>query len=257
MTRFSVFLLLVLVIVGCAFAKPADEPKKEVAPVVEKKADDKTSTAVSSVSGWSTYLSEGNTWPILSGTLAALFIVGGLGLGVYYFYYLTYFGAAVQQQAQSVGAQDTYSNYNAPGYTNYGNYPYQTSVGRSIKGGNSFSFDRVLDMIAMAQELYEKFDFQSLDCQKKALCELQQRTGDFGETGRQIQGTLSFYVSRSFVEALEDLPMPKVIQTYMKEYKEALIQGKNSSKDCGTMYPKCSSSVRDVFVKYSKKVQKI
>jgi len=251
MSRFSVFLLVVLVIVGSAFAKPADDTKKEVA-VADKKADD--TTAVAEVGGWSTFLTEGHTWPIISGTLAAALIIGGLGLGYYYFYHLAY---SAQITPNSGSPQlDAYTNYNAYPATGYSQYPY-SPTGRSINGGNSLSFDRVLDMIAMAQELYEKFDFQSLDCQKKALCELQQRTGDFGETGRQIQGTLSFYVSRSFVEALEDLPMPKVIQTYLKEYKEALIQGKNSSKDCAVLYPKCTSSVRDVFVKYSKKVQKI
>jgi len=55
------------------------------------------------------------------------------------------------------------------------------------------------------------------------------------------------------MDALEGLPMPTIIQTYLKEYKEAIIQGKNSSKECASIYPKCGFSIKEVFVKYSKK----
>lgn len=259
MSRFSVFLIVLLVVVASALARPED-PAKPDTKVAEKKGDEKVggSHAVES-SGWTSLFTEGTYAPIISGTVATLLVVGGLGLGLYYYFYYV----AAQQYSSPVVGQtsvDGFTGYNAQaGYGGYGQQPqYQNygATGRAIRGAStSFSFDRVLDMISMAQELYEKFDFQSLDCQKKALCELQQRTSEFGETGRQLEGT--FLVSRRFVEALEDLPMPKIIQTYLKEYKEALLQGKNSNKDCGSTYPKCSSSVRDVFVKYSKKIQKL
>ena len=51
--------------------------------------------------------------------------------------------------------------------------------------------------------------------------------------------------------------MPSIIQSYLKEYKEAIVQGKNSSKDCALVYPKCDFSIKDVFVKYSKKANKM
>jgi len=97
----------------------------------------------------------------------------------------------------------------------------------------------------------KKFDFQSLDCQKKALCELQQKHTDFGETGRKISSSFSF------MDALEGLPMPTMIQTYLKEYKDAILQGKNSAKDCASVYPKCQFSIKEVFVKYTKKSHKL
>lgn len=50
-------------------------------------------------------------------------------------------------------------------------------------------------MISLAQETYEKFDFSSMDCQKKALCELTQKQEDLGETGRKISSTVD-YVSK-------------------------------------------------------------
>jgi len=102
-------------------------------------------------------------------------------------------------------------------------------------------------MLSLAQETYEKFDFQSLECQKKALCELSQKQGDFGETGRKIHSTFSF------LDVVEGLPMPKIIQTYLKEYKEALNQGKNSSNDCSEAYSKCNFSVKELITKYQKR----
>jgi len=188
-----------------------------------------------------------NTWNILSGALATALLVGGLGLGYFYFFHYYYFGSDLtgtaynQQQAQA--------------------YPYSTAVGaaqpayqqqyyasaRSLDSGNSWNWPQVLFMISLAQESYEKFDFQTFDCQKKALCELSQKQNDFGETGRKLSSSFSF------LDAVDGLPMPTIILTYLKEYKEAINQGKDSSKDCATVYPKCNFSLKEVFTKYQKR----
>jgi len=239
MSRFLI-VLFALVLLGCAYAAPSEENKTEVAEKTEKKTTDRAAEGAE-VSTLETYLgSQGSTVVLLSA--GTLLLIGGLALAFYYFYYLTYYGQS--------GNLDTYSGYTptSPTY-NYGGYSgqYYPNAARSLGGANTFNFARVLDMIAMAQETYEKFDFQSLDCQKKALCDLQQKQAEFGETGRKISSTFSF------MDALEGLPMPTIIQTYLKEYKEAIMQGKNSSKECASIYPKCGFSIKEVFVKYTKR----
>jgi len=65
------------------------------------------------------------------------------------------------------------------------------SLDTSMPSGWNVNWGQVLYMISLAQEAYEKFDFRSMDCQKKALCELSQQQEEFGETGRKISSTFS------------------------------------------------------------------
>jgi len=235
MSRVILLTAFALLCVHAVLSAPAEEETKTdvVASPDPKPAEDRQAV-VSNNSFLDTLMSGGNAWTLATTALSALLILGGLGLAFYYFYYLNNYAYGAQPQ--------TFSGYDPASFNYYGN-------GRALPGG-SFSFARVLDMIAMAQETYEKFDFQSMDCQKKALCELQQKQNEFGETGRKITSTFSF------MDALDGLPMPTIIQAYLREYKDAIMQGKNSSKDCLALYPKCDFSIKEVFVKYSKKAKK-
>lgn len=246
MRRFLLFLFVAIICTSGVLSAPADDDAKDdTAAAKDKSADDRAVT-LSTPSVLDTLMSGGNIWNIVQGALATLLILGGLGLAFYHFYYQKYQGYNAATTA-AYALPETYSGY-------YAGQPMATaqayySSGRALPGGN-FSFTQVLDLIALAQETYEKFDFQSLECQKKALCELQQKQTDFGEIGRKISNNFSF------MDALEGLPMPAIIQTYLREYKEAITQGKNSSKDCAAVYPKCDFSIKEVFVKYAKKAKK-
>jgi hypothetical protein len=55
------------------------------------------------------------------------------------------------------------------------------------------------------------------------------------------------------MDAIQGLPMPTVIQKYLKEYREAINQGKNSNKECAQVYSNCEFSIKEVFVKYQKR----
>ena len=55
------------------------------------------------------------------------------------------------------------------------------------------------------------------------------------------------------MDAVEGLPMPTIIQTYLKEYREAINQGKNNFKPCNELYPSCGFSVKEMLAKYQKK----
>lgn len=238
------FLLLLSVIVALAYGAPSDdskEPAKDPASTAvdkvesTKKADDR-SVQVADPS-WETWLSQ-NSWAILTGTAGVVFIFAGVSAAFYYFYYLTYY----QNDA-------AYGNQNVP--YSYAQYPYQyyqaAPQGRSIDSSWNFNWGQVIEMIQMAQETYQKFDYQNLECQKKALCELSQKHGDFGETGRKISNSFSI------IDTLEGFPMPSIVLHYLKEYKEAVNQGRIANKDCGSVYPKCQFSIKETITKYQKK----
>jgi len=236
-------IFLLFVIVALAYAAPAEEETtKEVAKIEKKKDTADERAVIAEDATWETWLTA-NSYTILTSTLGVLFLVGGLAMVGYYFVYLNYY-------AYNTLDQQAYSPYYSSGST-YGTQPYPayTVSSRSIDSPSSWSvsWPQVLYMVSLAQETYEKFDFQSLECQKKALCELSQKQSDFGETGRKITSTFSF------LDVVEGLPMPKIIQTYLKEYKEALNQGKSSSHDCGEVYSKCNFSVKELITKYQKR----
>lgn len=125
MSKFFV-ILLAFVILGCAFAAPQGDEKKEVEKKEEKasKANDNVDRAVvvSEPSTWESMLSS-NGWNIAINSLAAVFIIGGLALGFYYFYYLNQVGYS--------GNVDTFSGYTAASqtypYSAYGQY-YQSAA---------------------------------------------------------------------------------------------------------------------------------
>jgi len=251
------FILLTSVIIAIALGAPADESTAVAvapAPAVDKPAVPATTATadkkedskgvVATHQGWETYLS-GPTWQVLSGALGSVLLIGGFGLAYYYYYFhlqdVNYSGSSTGGTYAPVG---TYYSNPAPGYAQQ---QYYSPMARALDTGNNWNWPQVLYMMSMAQETYEKFDFYNLDCQKKALCEISHKQNDFGETGRKLTNTFSL------LDVVEGLPMPTIIQTFLNEYREAINQGKNSSKDCGTIYPKCNFSLKEVFVKYQKK----
>jgi len=114
------------------------------------------------------------------------------------------------------------------------------------------SWAKVLDYIDIAQKTYEGFDWQNLECQKRALCELSRdKTSAFGESaaGRAISNNYLL----SFVDVLDDLPIPRIIQAYLTEYKDAISAGKNTKKGCGEIYAKCKFSITHLMDNLKKK----
>jgi len=238
-------ILLLFLIFSLTYAKPAESEAdtKEVAPKAEKKKDGVDRAVLAEDQSWEAW-ANANSMTIISSTLGTLFLVAGLAMVGYYFVYLNYF-------AYNTGIDPSYPYYTTPGsqypQTGYAAYAVGSRSIDSTPSTWNLSWPQVLYMLSLAQETYEKFDFQSLDCQKKALCELAHKQTDFGETGRKISNTFSL------LDVVEGLPMPTIIQTYLKEYKEALNQGKNSDKDCAMIYSNCSFSLKEIISKYQKR----
>lgn len=247
-----VFIILALVLVqalaapseGDAVTSSEGDSKKVEKATVDKKAEDRNVLVADDT--WNTWLSS-STWNIATAGLAVAFILGGAGL--FYYYYVT--TAVLDTNAANYQGQANYYQQGQgtqPAWNAYQNFAQGRALDTSP--GSPWNFTKVLEYIEIAQKAYEGFDWQNLDCQKRILCELSQKDtfGTF-ETGRAITNN---YILK-YVDLLDGIPIPQMIQAYLIEYKEAISQGKNSTKECGLVYSKCKFSIKEVIASAGKR----
>ena len=58
---------------------------------------------------------------------------------------------------------------------------------RSSSQGWGFDAMNVLQWISMLQEVYEKFDYNDVECQKRLICEVLKEEEYFGDVSRNLQ----------------------------------------------------------------------
>ena len=58
---------------------------------------------------------------------------------------------------------------------------------RSSNQGWGFNAMNVLQWISMLQEVYEKFDYNDVECQKRLICEVLKEEEYFGDVSRNLQ----------------------------------------------------------------------
>merc|ERR1719323_1313147 len=139
-----------------------------------------------------------------SSTATSLTLLGALILlGV--IFYLVYVGGLL---APSSGS---YSNYQRYGQ-DYGNYYGQA---RSSDYGYDFNAVNILQWISMLQEVYEKFDYNDVDCQKLLICEVLKDEEYFGDVSRRLQNGFEL------AKYLEVLNMPDEFRELLDEYMDA------------------------------------
>jgi hypothetical protein len=89
----------------------------------------------------------------------------------------------------------------------------------------------------MLQEVYEKFDYNDLECQKRLVCEVLREPDYFGSTARKMKH--GFQLARY----LEVLNMPDDFRELLDEYLDASERA-NGQKDCNEFY-QCPYSLKD------------
>merc|ERR1712152_30906 len=105
-----------------------------------------------------------------SSTATSLTLLGALILlGV--IFYLVYVGGLLAPASGS-----SYQRYGQD--YGQGNYQYQA---RSGDLGYDFNAVNILQWISMLQEVYEKFDYNDVDCQKLLICEVLNMPDEFRE----------------------------------------------------------------------------
>merc|ERR1711962_1768082 len=139
-----------------------------------------------------------------SSTATSLTLLGALILlGV--IFYLVYVGGLL---APVGGSQ--YSRYGQD-YSN-GGYGYQNQARSAPEGMNVMN---VIQWISMLQEVYEKFDYNDLECQKKLICEVMREPEYFGNMSSKMKS--GFQLARY----LEVLNMPDDFRELLDEYMDA------------------------------------
>jgi len=156
---------------------------------------------------------------LLAYALVGLALAGAAGLALYYLYL---------QSASSSGGYGQYSQYG------YNQYNYQS---RSSDAGFDFNAVNILAWISMLQEVYEKFDYNDVDCQKLLICEVLRDEESFGEVSARLQNGFQL------AKYLEVLNLPDDFRELLDEYLDAS-ERSLGQKECRE-YFQCPYSLSD------------
>merc|ERR1719293_498128 len=162
-----------------------------------------------------------------SSTATSLTLLGAvILLGV--IFYLVYAGGLLSPAASS------YSRYGQDYNQYYQGYQGQA---RSSNQGWGFNAMNVLQWISMLQEVYEKFDYNDVECQKRLICEVLKEEDYFGDVSRNLKS--GFELARY----LEVLNMPDEFRELLDEYMDAS-ERSLGQKQCEEFFT-CPYSLKD------------
>merc|ERR1719378_177736 len=163
-------------------------------------------------------------------TATSLTLLGALILlGV--IFYLVYVGGLLSPAASSGYAHNRFGqDYNQY----YQNGQYQA---RSASDGYDFNAMNVIQWISMLQEVYEKFDYNDLECQKKLICEVMKEPEYFGNMSGKLKS--GFQMARY----LEVLNMPDDFRELLDEYLDAS-ERSDGQKACEEFF-QCPYSIKE------------
>jgi len=155
-----------------------------------------------------------------SSTATSLTLLGALILlGV--IFYLVYVGGLL---APVSGSQYAYNRYGQ----DYGQYQGQYQA----RSANDWDFNAlsVLQWISMATEMYENFEYDNLECQKRMICDVMAERDTFGGVSARME--------RGFELAkyLEILNLPDELRELLDEYMDASEKAK-AQKSCEEFFP--------------------
>jgi hypothetical protein len=165
-----------------------------------------------------------------SSTATSLTLLGALILlGV--IFYLVYVGGLLSPAASS------YSNYSRYGqdYNQY--YQNYNGQARSSNEGWGFNAMNVLQWISMLQEVYEKFDYNDVECQKRLICEVLKEEDYFGDVSRNLKSGFEL------AKYLEVMNLPDEFRELLDEYMDAS-ERSLGQKQCEEFF-QCPYSLKD------------
>jgi hypothetical protein len=167
-----------------------------------------------------------------SSTATSLTLLGALILlGV--IFYLVYVGGLL-----NTGSSYNRNDYYDPAYAQQGQYDYsQQAQYRSANDGFEYNSMNIIQWISMLQDVYEKFDYNDLDCQKRLICEVMKEPEVYGNMA------LKFKSGFQYAKYLEVLSLPDDMRELLDEYLDANSRS-DAQKECEE-YFQCPYSVKD------------
>jgi len=156
---------------------------------------------------------------LLAAALVIAAIIGAAALAVYWFW--------LESQNQSSSSGYGYGS-NSYGYSQYA---------RSAQDGYDFNSLNVIQWISMLQDLYEKFDYNDLDCQKRLICEVMREPEYYGTVAQKFKSGFQY------AKYLEVLSLPDDMRELLDEYLDANSRAEQN-KACEEFF-QCPYSIKD------------
>jgi len=125
--------------------------------------------------------------------------------------------------------RNDYENYDPYGDAYYGQY-------RSAQNG-FFDGMNIVQWISMLQDVYEKFDYNDLDCQKRLICEVMREPDFYGTVAQK------FKTGFQYAKYLEVLDLPDDMRELLDEYMDANSRA-DQQKSCDDFFT-CPYSIKD------------
>lgn len=165
-----------------------------------------------------------------SSTAAAITLLGALILlGV--IAYLIYVGGVLSTQGSSG------YGYNRNDHLYPNDYEHNYAQYRSSTDGYDFNSLNVIQWISLLQELYEKFDYNDLDCQKRLICEVMREPEYYGTVAEKFKSGFQY------AKYLEVLSLPDDMRELLDEYLDANSRAEQQ-KDCAEFF-QCPYSIKE------------
>jgi len=132
------------------------------------------------------------------------------------------------------GAGSSY--YNRNDYESYDPHYGQYDQYRSAQHG-FFEGMNIVQWISMLQDVYEKFDYNDLDCQKRLICEVMREPEYYGTVAQK------FKTGFQYAKYLEVLDLPDDMRELLDEYMDANSRA-DQQKTCEEFFT-CPYSIKD------------
>merc|ERR1712223_1757836 len=155
--------------------------------------------------------------------LGALILLGVIG-------YLVYVGGLL-------GTSSAYNRYATYGQDPYAPDPYYNQEYRSNNDAYGYQGMNIIQWISMLQDIYEKFDYNDLDCQKRLICEVMREPEYFGGMAKKFKNGFQY------AKYLEVLSLPDDMRELLDEYLDANSRA-DQQKECAEFF-QCPYSIKD------------
>lgn len=125
--------------------------------------------------------------------------------------------------------------------SSYGSYGSQSqyAYGQYARSNNNGFLDglNIVSWISMLQDVYEKFDYNDLDCQKRLICEVMKEPTFYGTVAQK------FKTGFQYAKYLEILDLPDDTRELLDEYMDANSRA-DQQKSCEEFFT-CPYSIKD------------
>jgi len=131
------------------------------------------------------------------------------------------------------------SQSSSSGYGSYGNSGYGQAYGQYARSNDNAAWEgiNILQWIQVLQDMYQNFDYNDLDCQKRMICEVMKEPEYYGSVARKFKNGFQY------AKYLELMNLPDEMRELLDEYLDANSRA-DQQKDCAEFF-QCPFSIHD------------